>query len=269
MDNRHTRMMVVIAAWILSFVAHASGMDAIKGNWEIAPEASKMALAERDGLSEDELNELDSKFAHRFETQSPTLSIDHQRIGLLIGNKTILLGYQVIEETDYSIRLELTIEGKTVPGRIELLGPQWIRLAMGGDYDWYVWQRSDGDRSALDDAFVQPPSTDTSGNSPEYLFQRMASLADNGDYTAMLALHSPASQERNSIDSIENRWTSFRSGLGIDDLQVQDVTVMAQHPGVWLVQGRYRDGKQKGPVFSLFFREIDGNWKAVSRPEFQ
>jgi len=269
MENRILTSALIIVAWLAASKASAAGIESLSGDWEIAPEASLVALAEREGLSDAEMTDNRAKLLRRFESQQPILSIDDQRIGMVIGNKTIVMGYQVTQTTDYSIGLELTLDGQSVPGRIDRFGPQWIRLATGGDNDWYVWRRASGGESALDERFVQPPSEDDSGQSPEALFKRLARLAEQGNYSAIQVLHSDASRSRNDMDKIANRWNQLSSGLAADDLQVRDASAMAQHPGVWFVEGRYRSGKQSGPIFSVYFKEIDGDWRVVSMPDLQ
>ncbi|GGX72354.1 hypothetical protein [Saccharospirillum salsuginis] len=269
MKNRMIKPVTFIVLWLAALCVQAAGLEALQGDWEIAPEASLIAIAEREGLSEAELNDNRARLLSRFESQKPTLSIDDQRIGLVIGNKSIIMDYHVTQATDYSIDLELTLDGQKLPGRIDLFGPQWIRLATGGDNDWYVWRRASGGESALDDRFVQPPSGDDSDESLEGTFKRLARLAERGNFAAIEVLHSDTSRSRNDTEKIANRWNQLSSGLSADDLQVRDVSVMAQHPGVWFVEGRYRRGKQSGPIFSVYFKEIDGDWHVVSMPDLE
>ena len=269
MEKRILTFVLSIITWMMASTVGAAGIESLRGDWEIAPEASLIAMAEREGLSDTELNENRARLLSRFESQQPVLSIDDQRIRMVIGDKSFVMEYQVSRVTDYSIDLELTLDGQTLPGRIDQFGPHWIRLATGGDNDWYVWRRASGGESALDDRFTQPPSADDSVQSPEALFKRLARLAEQGNFAAIQVLHSDSSRNRNDVDKIANRWSQLSSGLGPDDLQVRDVSVMAQHPGVWFVEGRYRRGKQSGPIFSLYFREIDGDWRVVSLPDFE
>lgn len=269
MDNRILHFAFVFAAWLTAISVHAESIEFLHGDWEIANEASLYAMAEREGLTDAQLEERRATLLETLRSKQPKLGIDEQRLGLVIGNKTMVMDYRVTRVTDYSVDLDITFDGQTVDGRIDRFGNHLIRLVLGGNYDWYVWQRASGGESALSDRFPQPAPGGQADQQPEDVFRQLARLADGGDFTAIHAAHSDISRGRNSVEDIADRWTALRSNLTYDDLQVRDSAVMAQHPGVWFVEGRYQRGKQRGPIFSLYFRNIDGAWRVVSQPELQ
>lgn len=269
MEHRIAQLALIALCWVTASAVNAESIEYLHGDWEIATEASLVAMAEREGLTDSQLEEHRSKLIEDLDFKQPRLGIDEQQLGLVIGNKTMVMDYQVTRATNYSVNLNITFEGQPVEGRIERYGDHLIRLVLGGNNDWYVWQRASGGESALSDRFVQPPPSDNQADQPEDAFKRLARLADQNDFDSIHAAHSPTSRSRNTPDDIATRWAQFNIGLGYDDLQVRETSTMAQHPGVWFVEARYQRGKRKGPIFSLYFKTIDGSWHVVSQPDLQ
>ena len=269
MENRIRTFIFIVASWMVATTTIASDIAFLEGDWTIAEEASLAAMATQENLTDPQLEEKRSSLIDSLRTKQPKLSIDDKRLGLVIGNKTMVMDYQVDRVSDYAVELTVTLDGQTHSVRIDRFGNHLIRLVLGGNYDWYVWKRASGGTSALDEQFIQPPTKDPQQEQPEDVFKRVARRADQGDYAAIHAMHSMTSRGSNSVEDIAQRWGRLKSDLNYQDLQIRQSSRMAQHPGVWFVQGRYQRGDQKGPNFSLYFKTIDGAWRIVSMPELE
>lgn len=255
---------------LLALAAHAADVEFLYGNWKVHEEGSLIVMAEERDLTDTELQEHRSTLIDAIVAKNPKLTIDPEKITLVIGNKLLLMDYEVTEVTPYAVHMKLNLEGEWHEGRIERYSNRLVRLVLGGNYDWYLWTKVNNAPAEGEAAALQQAAKPGTEGELEALFNRMAQLAEQGDFAAILAMHSQTSQNRQAgVEKVASRWSSLSSNLGYGDLVVRQTTQLAREPGVWFVEGRYERGKTRGPIFSIYFKQIDGEWRVVSAPEYE
>ncbi len=290
------KILALLPLLLASAAAHAITTDDIKGDWTPNPEKSKAACIAsyraRLGKAKMDPAAIEKRIADESQgiermlaDKAMVTSFDGGRIGMLYGDNAQVTAYKVVKAETTADKLVISaagLSGKEEKVELAMTDGKYLTMTTAGsDFNWIVWQKSDGKESALDPKFTAPAAKDTDGLLPEDVVRKVAALAAEGDGAGAKPFYSNEYLEKWVFEkTLKAAWDkhkfvmSFEGGKMTETDESKTLTVlkvgkcglMARHPGVYAASARFEaaDGKKAGPWFSFYFRQVGGKWKIVA-----